>query len=91
MTNGKRDYKREAEWEKSHRGGKRLKDRRARHRARYAAEKAGLVKRNDGKEVDHIKSLDSGGSYSVKNTRVVSHKTNAQKEVKRKRSRAGNN
>jgi len=52
----------------------------------------GKASRNDGTHVDHKKSLDSGGSgRSKSNLKVVSAKTNLQKEVVRKRSRKGNN
>jgi 5-methylcytosine-specific restriction endonuclease McrA len=40
---------------------------------------AGLVKKGDGKHVDHIKPLSKGGSNGRKNLRVVSAKTNLQK------------
>lgn len=52
------------------------KNRAARNKARRAAEKAGKVKKGDGKDVDHKKPLRSGGSKSVKNTRVRSRKAN---------------
>lgn len=91
MTNGKRDYKKESSWEKEHKNGKRIRDRRARNSARYSMIKAGKVSRNDGKDVDHVKPLDSGGGNNASNLRVVSRKANAQKEVKRKRSVKGNN
>lgn len=43
-----------------------------RNRARRHAEAAGLVHKGDGKEVDHKKMLDKGGSDKDSNTRVVS-------------------
>jgi hypothetical protein len=43
-----------------------------RHRLRYAAEKAGMVKPGDGKDVDHKKALKKGGSNTLKNARVTS-------------------
>lgn len=43
-----------------------------RNRARRHAEAAGLVRKGDGKEVDHRKMLDKGGSDKDSNTRVVS-------------------
>lgn len=48
-----------------------IKKREARNRARYQAEKKGLVHKGDGKEIDHKKMLDKGGSESMSNTRVV--------------------
>ena len=43
-----------------------------RNRARRHAIAAGLVHKGDGKEVDHKKMLDKGGSDKDSNTRVVS-------------------
>jgi hypothetical protein len=85
-TNGKRDYKKELEWEHS-KSTKRVKDRAARNKAR----KESGLKVGDPREADHIKALDSKGSKSKSNVRVVSAKANADKEVKRKRSKPGNN
>jgi len=48
-------------------------------------EKAGKVKKNDGKHVDHIKPLTSGGSNSKSNLRVTSAKANLKKEALRKK------
>lgn len=84
MKDGKRDYQREKQWDHTHKGGKRLKDRAARNKARR---EAGL-KKGDPREADHIKPLSEGGSNSKKNVRVVSAKTNAQKEVSRKKREA---
>lgn len=50
----------------------------ANNKARRHAIKAGKTKVGDGKEVDHIKPLDAGGSTSDANTRVVSAKFNKQ-------------
>ena len=43
-----------------------------RNRARRHAIAAGLVHKGDGKEIDHKKMLDKGGSDKDSNTRVVS-------------------
>mgnify|MGYP001566836581 CR=1 FL=1 len=87
MKNGKRDYKKELAWEHKKKPD-RVKDRAARNRARS---QAGL-KVGDPRQADHIKELDKGGSRTdKKNVRVVSAKTNYNKEVKRKRSKPGNN
>lgn len=43
-----------------------------RNRARRHAEATGLVHKGDGKEVDHVRMLDAGGSDKDSNTRVVS-------------------
>lgn len=46
------------------------------NRARRHALAKGLVHKGDGKDVDHIKMLDEGGSGADSNTRVVSRKEN---------------
>jgi len=43
-----------------------------RNRARRHAEAAGLVHKGDGKEIDHKRMLDKGGSDKDSNTRVLS-------------------
>lgn len=83
MKNGKRDYKRERAWEKEN-GDKRGKERSMRNKARR---EAGL-KVGDPREADHIRPLSEGGSNNKSNVRVVSSKTNAQKEVQRKKREA---
>lgn len=86
-TNGRRDYKKELAWEKKSKPS-RVKDRAARNKARS---EAGL-KVGDPRVADHIKELDRGGSRTdKKNIRVISATANAKKEVKRKRSKPGNN
>lgn len=87
QKNGRRDYKRELQWEKT-KAPNRVKDRAARNSARSEAAKKGLVKKGDNKQVDHIKPLTEGGSKSSKNTRVVSDKTNLTKEANRKKRAA---
>ena len=42
-----------------------------RNRARRHAEAKGLVHKGDGKEVDHKRMLDTGGSDKDSNTRVT--------------------
>jgi len=86
MTKGKRDYKKERQWEKEN-GDRRGKERAMRNKARR---EAGL-KVGDPREADHKKPLNEGGSNAKKNIRVVSRKTNARKEVARKRKTPGNN
>jgi hypothetical protein len=83
MTNGKRDYKKERAWEKAN-GDKRGKERAMRNKARR---EAGL-KVGDPREADHKKPLAEGGSNAKNNVRVVSSKTNAKKEVNRKKREA---
>lgn len=80
MTNGKRDYKKELNWEKSDKPS-RVKDRAKRNSAR----KQSGLKVGDPRQVDHKKPLSSGGSNSKKNLRVVSAKTNLTKEANRKK------
>jgi 5-methylcytosine-specific restriction endonuclease McrA len=53
-----------------------MERRRKRKAARYQMEKEGLVKKGDGKHVDHKKPLSKGGSNSRSNLRVVSAKKN---------------
>jgi len=83
MTNGKRDYKKELDWEhkNANGGSKRVKDRAKRNAAR---KKVGL-KVGDPRQADHIKPLSSGGSNSKSNLRAVSAKTNLTKEANRKK------
>lgn len=74
MTAGKRDYKREDEWDKNHPG--RASDRNERHKARAMAEKEGKAHKGDGKDVDHIKPLSKGGKTVDSNLRVVAASSN---------------
>jgi hypothetical protein len=89
MTNGRRDYQKEKNWDHSHKGGKRIKDRAKRNAARTIMEKAGKVKKGDGKQIDHLNTLLSGGSNSRSNLRAVSAKTNLSREANRKKRNAG--
>ena len=57
-------------------------DRAARNKARRQMEKAGRVRKGDGKEVDHKNHNPRDNSKS--NLRVVSKKTNRTKQPKRK-------
>jgi len=86
MTNGKRDYKKEERlYEKKHpnRDGDRVKRNKAR-------KEAGL-KVGDPRQAGHKKDLTKGGSNNKSNVEIVSAKANYAKEVKRKRSKPGNN
>lgn len=83
MTNGKRNYKREREWEKEN-GDKRNKERAARNKARR---EAGL-KVGDPRVADHKKELVRGGSNNPSNIRIVSAQTNNKKEALRKKRAA---
>tara|TARA_R110002020_G_scaffold21458_1_gene72940 strand:+ start:1047 stop:1322 length:276 start_codon:yes stop_codon:yes gene_type:complete len=46
------------------------------NRRRREAERNNLVKKGDGKHIDHKKPLAAGGSMTKSNTRVVSASTN---------------
>ena len=83
MTNGKRDYRKELNWEKKKKPN-RVKDRAERNRARR---EAGL-KVGDPRQADHKKPLSEGGARNQKNVRVVSAKENLQKEAVRKQRKA---
>lgn len=52
------------------------KNRAERNAARRELEKSGVVHKGDGKDVDHKKMLDNGGTNSRSNLRVVDQKTN---------------
>jgi len=52
------------------------KNRAERNAARAEAKKRGLVRKGDGKDVDHIVPLSHGGSNTSSNTRVVSKHDN---------------
>ena len=86
QKDGKRQYKRELEWEKKKKPN-RVKDRAARNKARS---EAGL-KVGDSRQADHKKPLSEGGSTKKSNVQVISRKANADKEVRRKRAKKGNN
>lgn len=75
QKNGKRDYKREAEWEKKKKPS-RLKDRVKRVQARREAISDGRVSKHDGRQLDHKRPLSKGGSNSRSNLRVTSAASN---------------
>ena len=83
MTNGKRDYEKEAQWEKKTHP-QRVKQRAERNSARARMMEAGKVHKGDGKQVDHKTELVKGGSNSNSNLRVVDAHTNLEKEAHRK-------
>lgn len=78
MARAPRNYKKE--YAATHGTAKGKKDRAARNRARAQMEKRGLVRKGDGKEVDHINFNPRQGG---KNLRVVSKTVNRRKQPKR--------
>tara|TARA_R110000751_G_scaffold59333_1_gene124589 strand:- start:140 stop:406 length:267 start_codon:yes stop_codon:yes gene_type:complete len=84
-----RDYKRENKVTKSKPTN--IKKRVLRNKARRMLERAGLVKKGDGKHVDHKKPLSKGGSNKRSNLRVRDGKKNSSfarnsnKSIKKKR------
>lgn len=63
-----RDYKKEAAYENS---PEQVKNRMARNRARAEMIRKGVVKKGDGKDVDHIKPIAKGGGNTAGNLRAV--------------------
>lgn len=74
MTNGKRDYKKEVAKYTSR--PEVVKKRVEQNKARRMMEKAGKVRKGDGKDVDHRTPLSKGGSNTAGNLRVVSAHSN---------------
>ena len=70
----KRNYK--EDYKKYHSSPQAIADRSARNAARRKMVKAGKVKKGDGKEVNHIKPLSSGGSNADTNLEVISAEEN---------------
>lgn len=81
MKMAQRNYKKE--YKATHGTSKGKKDRAARNKARSTMEKAGRVRKGDGKEVDHKNHKPRDNSKS--NLRVVDKKTNRTKQPKRKK------
>lgn len=68
MPRNPRDYKKERKYD----GKPSVKKKRAaRNRARYQLEKEGVVRKGDGKDVDHKKPLGKGGTNKRSNLRAV--------------------
>lgn len=53
-----------------------LKNNAKRKAARRKLEKAGVVRKNDGKDVDHVKPMKNGGGNGRKNLRAISKSKN---------------
>jgi len=75
-----RDYKKE--YEEYQGKPEQIRRRAQRNAARAAAEKKGLVRKGDGKEVDHI-GANRKGKLNNSKVRVVSKKVNRRKQPKR--------
>lgn len=75
----KRDYVAENKWEGSK---EQVQRRMARNRARAAAVRAGLVKKGDGKELDHT-GFNRKGPLDNTKVKVVSRKANRKRQPKR--------
>lgn len=97
MTNGRRDYKREVALYTSKPEVK--KKRAEQNAARRTMERAGLVHKGDGKDVDHKTPLSKGGGNTKGNLRVVSASSNRSfsrnkdgslKSQRSKKERSGN-
>jgi len=80
MARKKRNYRKE--YDEYHAKPEQKKRRADRNRARAEAAKRGLVRKGDGKEVDHLGSHRKGRLKSVK-TRVVSRHSNRIRQPKR--------
>lgn len=80
MARKKRDYKKE--YREYHGKPEQIKRRAQRVQARRDAEKAGKVRKGDGKEVHHVDAKRKGPLNNGK-TRVVSKKYNRSKQPKR--------
>ena len=76
----KRNYKKE--YKRDHSSTQAKKDRAARNKARRILKKKGILRKGDGKEVDHKRPLSKGGSNGSSNWRVVSRITNRKKGSK---------
>lgn len=78
-VNGKsvRDYAREKKWDHTHDGGKRIKDRAERNKARATVAKAKGVKPTAIKgDVDHRKPISRGGKSTLANLFVTAPSKN---------------
>lgn len=69
-----RDYR--AEYRNYQGRPEQIRKRALRNKARRTMEKAGLVRKGDGRDVDHRRPLGQGGSNSRANLRVQSRHSN---------------
>lgn len=71
-----------SEYRKYH-ASKRAKTERAqRNKNRRKFQRAGRVRKGDGKEIDHKRPMSKGGGNGRKNLRVVSRRVNRRKHTK---------
>ena len=96
MTNGKRDYQAEKAWDHRHNGGKGLKDRAARNKARaMVAKKKGTTPKKLNGDVGHKKAISRGGKSVLANLFVQnpsdnrSFSRNSDGSMKSERSKKG--
>jgi hypothetical protein len=80
MAKKKRNYR--EEYDSYHSKPEQKKRRAERNRDRAAAEKAGKVRKGDGKEVDHMNAPRKGSLAKAK-TQVISKAANRRKQPKR--------
>ena len=71
-----------AQEKRQHKLPRKLADDRKRHAARAKLVKAGLVRKGDGKQVDHKKGIKAGNSRG--NLRVMSKRANQKKQPRTK-------
>ena len=77
MKNGHRDYQKEKAWDHKHLGGKRLKDRASRNKARALVAKKNGVKPTSIKgDIGHKRAISRGGVTTLANLFVQSPRTN---------------
>lgn len=77
MKDGKRDYQAEKNWDHKHNGGKRLKDRATRNKARaLVAKKKGVKPTAISGDVGHRKAVSKGGQSVLANLFIQSPATN---------------
>ena len=79
MPKRKRDYKKEGRWENT---PEQVARRVERNKDRREAMRKGLVKKGDGKEIDHINAPRRGSLAGAK-TQVLSRAANRRKQPKR--------
>lgn len=80
MPSAKRNYRKE--YDEYQGKPEQIKRRAQRNAARRAAEKKGLVKKGDGKEVDHL-GFNRKGKLNNKRVKVVSKAKNRKRQPKR--------